>query len=157
MNNYKHDCSILWKLNSGFRSVSKTDQKSDSCFRSSNKNYFLANFTIFLGNRLSVRDNARFAITDFEILLYVSFINTNTVAAQISFGVEIFRCDIAIFLQGGERIPKFFLERLGTHFGTRSERKWNVFGTQMERVWNAFGTRYGRVRNANGTRTQCYF
>ena len=48
----------------------------------------------------------------------------------------------------------FFLERLGTHFGTRSERKWNAFGTQMERVWNANGTRSERVTDAFGTQME---
>ena len=47
-------------------------------------------------------------------------INSNTGAAQISLGVEISRCDITIFQRRGERVPKFFLERLGTHFGDPS-------------------------------------
>ena len=68
-----------------------------------------------------------------EILQHVSFINSNTAAAQISFGVEISRCEMAIFHQRGERVLKFCLERLGTHFGTSLERVMDAFGTQMER------------------------
>ena len=49
----------------------------------------------------------------------------------------------------GERVPKFCLERQGTHFGTRSERVRNAFGTQMERVRNALWTRSERKWNAN--------
>ena len=49
---------------------------------------------------------------------------SNPAAAQVLLGVEIFRCENAIFHQRGERVHKFCLERFGMHFG---------FGMQMER------------------------
>ena len=62
--------------------------------------------------------------------LHIHIINSNTAAAQVSFGLGICRCENAIFHQRGERVSKFHEERLGTHFGTQKERVMDAFGTQ---------------------------
>ena len=55
---------------------------------------------------------------------------SNATAAQVSFGVGIFRCENAIFHQRGESVSKYrlerILERVPNANETRSERKWNA-------------------------------
>ena len=89
----------------------------------------------------------------FILIVRICQLSKPTVAKD-SFGVEIFRCENAVFSQSGERVSTFPLERVPTAFRPRSDRVPTAFQPRSDRVPTVFQPHSERVWNAVGTRSE---